>query len=101
MLLAFVLMLHGDSVKDRLPPRVEEIRQVAKFRLLAWGVKRGMKREEVHALIGSPATITCRRDGFSDDYDQPRVVVEYSWKSLLVSKVCQDPLYHVLFRLQK
>jgi hypothetical protein len=52
MLLAILLVLHGDGVKDHLPHKIEAIRQLARIRLLVCGVRRGMTREEVQAVLG-------------------------------------------------
>jgi hypothetical protein len=81
MLLAIVLLLHGDSVKDRLPPRVEQVRLALRERLLVCGVRPGMTMEEVVGVLGYRG---CNRNcGFAEvrEYLYPLadVTVFYSW----------------------
>jgi hypothetical protein len=111
MLLVIVLCLHGDSVKDYLPPRVEQVRQVARARLLVLGVREGNSQKGVRDLMGRPKGWTVSVRGFgvfaTDEWVLAGVFVHYIGKSasngnprgLYVEKVSIHPLYSVLVRL--
>jgi hypothetical protein len=109
MLLAIVLCLHGNSVKDYLPPSVERVRRVARVQLMVWGVKPGMTIEEARALIGFP-TFKFADKYDSWDYYYPSLVdVSYRWKkgekdqkwTCVVEEVSRAPLHKVFLELLK
>jgi hypothetical protein len=110
MLLAIALVLYGDSVKDRLPPRVEHVRKVARARLLVCAIKPGATSDELTALIGQPGVIDSGPVGvWRLYYISAGVYVTTGWKAaekdkpdgIYVEEVQTEPLYVVLARLLK
>jgi hypothetical protein len=110
MLLAMLLILHGDSVKDRLPPRFEQVRQVVKIRLLVLGVRPGDSMDGVRDSLGCPGSTRVVVQGggawAADRWSKAGVVVHYIARinkpgGFYVDKVSADPLYPVLAKLLK
>jgi hypothetical protein len=114
MLLAIALILHGEPVKEYLPPRVEMARQVAKVRLKACGLKRGMSSGEVHDLLGPSTWSRCFTNSLSlfggvDIWLPAGVLVSYGYDLPLaeegkpdadhVDMVGQQPLVPILIRI--